>query len=210
MIIACLAVTTIFSGCNDKENPKDDDLATSTVKTITAQVEGGSNLNSKIDEVRAFADYLSGSSWIDEEIAKGSFANGGFTITLPDNLADKFLEVCNFPEGINVSDKTVKRTEEVWFLAYKGGEPVGRFWYESDNSEAMPVFVDGNVEITGTVSEKDIDGTWNRTYSLSLKTGWNLIYFTYSYDESSKIGTTTTTTKDPGGLKWFFEEYEDY
>ena len=208
MIIACLAVIFVTS-CNKD----DDDPATSAVKTITAQVEGGSNLNSKIDEVRVFASYRSGNSWNEEEIAKGAFANGSFTINLPDPLASKFLAVWNednVGEGISVSNKSVKMTEGangVWFVAYKGGVQVGEIYYESNNFEAWLIYVDSNVDITGSNSENYDDWTVNHIFSMSLKTGWNFVYSSYSENTTSKTETFTTTTTEPSGLKWVF--YED-
>ena len=113
---------------------------------------------------------------------------------------------------IKFSNKSCKWTMNVQLFAYKGGEPFGRIRYESNNptyAGAKLVYVDSNTNITGSYSEKYNDWTFILTYSVSLKTGWNFMYETYSENTTSKTEALTVTTKDPGGLKWIFEEYED-
>ena len=174
-------------------------------------VEDGNNLNSKIDEVRVFVNYFDNKKLFTEEIAKGSFANGGFTITLPDNIDSKFLDSYSdndYEEGIKISKKSFKKTyEEVGFTAYKNGVRVGKINYEISNWGVSLIYVDGDVDITGSSSANIGDLNINTTYSVSLKKGWNFWYHHMTHNEFLKTNTSTSTTKDPGGLKWVFKEY---
>ena len=178
--------------------------------TITVTVEGGSDLDldAKIDEVRVFA--------IDNEydyvlIATGAFVNGGFVVTLPADLDDRFLGELfedGIPEGIEVSDPSVKISKDVRFIAYKDGEEVGRFYFGTDGLMSMINYANGHVDISG------IDENWGSidTYTdFSLKPGWNFLYGACLDDPITYSETCTLTTIAPtSDAKWFFEEHIDY
>jgi len=177
-----LTLSTFFCGllltasCN---KDKDKEIPTSWFNgTITAVVENGNDYNSVVKRVAAIVGY----GYFDEEewlhgydaIAFGNYTNGGFTITLPSSLNDKYLFPIwwdDVPETINISDPAVRAAYifDPGFVAIPSasgewefdweGSFVGWLHYatvnlnESDDypvSYADPIFVDRDVTITGT------------------------------------------------------------
>lgn len=202
-VCLCLCAGFAFMGCK-----KDDDgPGTNSVSNLTAKVESGSTYNSKIDIVKALMED-------NYAAATGNYANGEFTLDLSGTVSSKYLDNIgeDLPKGVKVSDESVIGGFIDIIVGYKSGDRVGTFYYEkvSSNSETWAIFlyVDKDVTITGSGSDKDGDYTDNYTFNISLKKGWNMIYETYS--ENGKISTDTYTTSDPGGLKWYFDDDSDY
>ena len=194
--IACICAGIVFTGC------KKDSIETSSVSSIVAK-----NVDKKVDldKVKVVIDY-------DAVVAEGNFKNNGFTINLPENVSNNYLEDISYemPKGIKVSDASAK----IGFIeieGYKSDEYVDDFAYGKimlDGKKfsivvGLYVYVDKNVKITGSYTEED-GVTLNTTFSVSLKKGWNNMFVTFSGQEGSNTMTAKWTTSDPGGLEWYF------
>jgi len=219
-VVACFCAGIVLSGCN-----KDDDApGTSSVKSIVAQVVHGANFNSGIDVVKAVMKYGE-----DEEkeyvVAEGEYKNGGFTIFLPETVDDKYLQSGGeidieyveegIPDGIKVSDPTV-RMGVIDLEGFKSDEYLDDFIYakfQISEKELSLVaggfcYVDKDVKITGSVSEKDEKGNkMTVSCNMFLKQGWNIMYVSLSFTEKEMI--ISAATKDPGGMKWYYSGDND-
>ncbi len=217
-LLAAMAVSAVFVGCDKENDPSNDDPSdpsggltpptvfddqglTSSVfdGKIQATVAGGDSLNSKIDFVKAFVR-VHGAN--DYEVASAPYSNGGFTLNLPETVP--ILGGYEPQEGITVSDTTVKSTEVTGIRAYKGATEVGTFhyyYYESADfaSGATFVYADKNVSITGSFLHDNEVVTYNR---ISLKRGWNKVYGKMSKKTTPQ--TLEFTSTEPSGLKWIF------
>jgi len=175
---ALLAAGVVFSGC---EKDKDDGLVSSAFDgKITATLEKGGEtynyLNSKVNKVSAEIGR-------DEEIlASGTYANGGFTLTLPQPTA-KYFET-NGDEndapvaGINVSDKNAKISEPIKdIIAYDsvsydyGDELYYGKVDKNSETEVSFMYADRDVTITGSSQDEYNGIKYETLYSISLKKG---------------------------------------
>jgi hypothetical protein len=204
----CLFTVVALSSC-EKDDDKNDPGGI-TDNTLTVVVENGNSYNTRIDEVKAeiFED--------DEPIltlTSAEYKNGGFTLTLPEDVSSRYLESFddNIPDGVKVSNKNVK----MGFMsleAYKSNDNVGYFYLGSEDCEGEFVYVDGDLSITGTVTSTD--NWWGEEvteiikYSINLKRGWNTVYF-YGTMNGDTYNSECTTTA-PAGAKWYFYSYYDY
>ena len=195
---ALLAAGIVFSGC-DKDDENGDKLETSVFDgIITASVENGSAYNSTVSRVAAIEENSV------EEIAAGMYANGGFTLTLPSTPNGNFLygieETFGNESDIKYSNKNAKISVVVIFEAYdKDDEYVGEFYCGKFDAtteiDVNFIYADRDVTVTGSVGEKDD----TMDYSVSLKKGWNMVYYTEN----------EVSTKEKTGMKWYFWDSED-
>ena len=129
-----------------------------------------------------------------------SFSNNRFTISLPDpppSGIDKVDVKYAFENFLNISGKLTYSNPDVQvvdvdFLAHTGNGFAGYFLNASSDKKTICLYVyaEGDVTITG--------GT---NISVSLKRGWNRIYYT-------KGGNGNYTTKAPDSdMKWYFEDF---
>ena len=218
-IVICFCAGIVFSGCN-KDN---DGTGTSSIKSIVAQVVHGANFNSEIDVVKAVMYY--GEDEKEYVVAEGEYKNGGFTIILPETVDNKYLQSDGevdieyvgegVPDGIKVSDPTV-RMGVIDLEGYKSDEYIDDFIYAKFQISEKKItlsaggfcYVDKDVKITGSVSEKDEEG-YKMTVSCNmfLKQGWNIMYVSLVFIENEMI--ISATTKDPGGMKWYYSGDDD-
>ena len=204
---AICASMLVISSCK-----KDDDTAASGWfdGVITAQVENGSQYNDLIKRVsaRVWNESLD----VAVQIAYGTYSNGSFTITLPQEPPANALEVIgeseNFELGVKISDMSTKISILDEITAYSSStgafnyeDVAGWFSYETptvgkgnnEGGSAMVFFyVDRDLTVKGT--------TTSGKYNLNLKKGWNKAYVTRN-DKSNEF-----TTNPVGGLKWVFED----
>jgi len=191
-----LALSVIFSGCNDED---DNGLVSGGFdgRITVTKIENASEYSaalSQVTQVRAVDLYFS-----DRTIATGSFANGGFTLNLLQTLSNANLysitheEVHLFPDDlISISDRNA-RIAVIHFLAFDGNnEQIGDF-IEHNN--------DGTIEVFHIYADRDvtIDETYfDAKYSVSLKRGWNRLYYVEMSDRAE------LTTKPVSGMNWYF------
>ena len=200
---ACMiAGSIVFTSCN-KDN---GGSGGSTFKSITAKVDNDEDCDS-VDEVYARIYYGSEEVY---KVADGDYTKGGFSIEFPATVKSQYLmDIEYFCDNlIDIDVKISAKNAQialVWFEGFtESGDYVGDFYYEKESktsdSEALFLYVDESCTVKG--SEKDED--YSCTIDISLKEGWNIIYYT----ETDK--SETLTSKDPGGLKWIFYDESSY
>jgi hypothetical protein len=200
---AFVCLFTVVALCSCKKD--DDEVPTSTVpgNTITATVESGSSFNNQIDTVIVRID----SYELTE--TKSAYSNGGFTLNLPATVIDTYLdEYDDAPTGITVSNPKVKVG---WadLRAYKSGSIVGDIYYATGKSdsdwEGELVYVNGDVSVTGSYTEKDGDESYTEKSNVHLRKGWNIVYSKETENEKSYV--YEQTTQAPAGLKWYYNSW---
>jgi len=206
-----LAAGAVFSGCN---KDKDDDLVSSPFDgTITATLEKGEGydyFNPKVNKVSAV---IWGEDYEEVELATGTYANGGFTITLPATPNAKFLnslEMEDAPDGIIVSDKNAKvlMLNEESIIAYISVDYENELVCGKVDKNFITtvcfVYADRDFTITGSYKEVEKGYTYEEHDNVSLKKGWNRMYTTATETETSE--KIEVTTKPVSGVKWYFED----
>jgi len=180
--------------------------------TITAVVENGNDYNSIISKVSAEVYWETDDDGDYVEIASGNWSNGGFSITLP-TPAPKLLKSMDgffFDEPhvlvTEFSDRDAKGTFVSFFAYGTDGRTAGKFEYykEDENSyiHVEFVYMDRDVTITGIHSVYSAF-----IVNLSLKKGWNKVY--YSEIETANGLKGGLTTQEASGVKWHFYSWGD-
>jgi hypothetical protein len=188
-------------GCKDD----DDGPETSTVagNKITATVSA-----SGVVKVKAFIDAGHYDGERSPAIAECDYSNG-FTLALPETVDTKYLDPIDawFLSGneVSTSDENAKMNELVIAGYNADGNRTGTFYYESKTWDAIFVYADRNVTVTGSYTYSDGD---KEIYNISLVKGWNIVYITGS--EKNDVVTDTYTTSNPGGMSWVFDNWGDY
>lgn len=209
-----LMFASVFISC-DKDD--DFDIDDGNPSKITAANVISSS--SKIATVVAELPWKTGTydyGW--SAIADAPYKNNGFTMELPENLADKYLFPIsdNIPSEITISDKTAKTAELSSFKVLDiNDNEIGEIIYASMDNESGGVlaswmYVDRDVTINGEY--KEIDGDDEDIYkynNCTLKKGWNIAYqkITRIYKSEGRIKTRVMSISKPSGtnLKWYFE-----
>jgi hypothetical protein len=185
---ALMAAGTLFAACGNKD--EDGDKGASAISGhITVKVDGGSDLD--IDSVKLnLGDYV---------ISSAAYANGEFTLefsSVDDNVNWFFTIAQYMPNGITVSDANVKTPNvEASLSAYKSGSEVGSFHYGTAEWNGGFMYVNGDVNITGTGVNEGV----TMTYNVDLKKGWNFVY------DKTTENARETTTQTPAGARWLYK-----
>ena len=204
----------LTSACsNDDDNPTENGNAEPFI--ITAIVENGNDYNDLINTVAMIGlttvhyegihppQFFESS----EMLASGNYSNGGFIITLPATLDAKFFHsfVDDIPEGIAISDRNIKMTTILPLALNDSGTPIGIFSLgqqeQSRTTEALFVYADRDVTITGTIAT---DGPIlsTETWNVSLKRGWNKWHVSVIFNEG--VGGIVVSSEYISGLRWRF------
>jgi len=220
IVFICSAI--VLTGCNKNDNSSGGGAISTNVKVVN-----GSSYS--FDKVKAVMYYGNDYEYVVDET---NYSNGGFSINLPATIDNTYLlpviDVDEDDQSLSwatVSDNTAVGNG-INIEGYESGSYMGDFYYgtASQNqtstsisvymSEGTYIYVDKNVTITGSTTETDVsDGlTVNvkSTINATLKKGWNIMYYTISISANGNDGiangTLSITTKDPGGLKWYYED----
>ena len=204
-VIACIFAGIVFTSCNND----DDGPGVSSITSITAQVEKGSEYD--LDVVKAVMYYGAEDEYI---VAEGGYKNGGFTIVLPSEVDGRYLEDIgeDMPEGIKISNASA-RIGAINLEGYKNEDYVDYFFHAKiEITEKVFsligggfIYVDKDVTITGSYSEQTEDGiNLSITFNTLFKRGWNAMYASFSMSDKDPTITVRVVTKNPGGLKWYF------
>jgi hypothetical protein len=217
---AVLTAGMVFTGCNKD----DEDGGTSALadNKITATVVNGASYSSAVDNVKAlmneYEEYdedLGRYVWTGYTAGSGAYTSGGFTISLTATIEAQYLgSEVEAEEGITISDPAVKIGYVEHIIAYKSDVEVGDFTYcnydpngdePASGADGYYLYVDRDVNITGSESNTSNGYTETYTANMSLKKGWNIVYDTWNYNEAAKTATYTTKTgAAPSGMKWYF------
>jgi len=192
-----LVTTLILSGCKKNSEPL---VSGAFNGTITATVENGDDYNAYFSKVWACIgadENSSGGLDIDEVVAQGTYANGGFSISLPSTVSNELLTNVQvfFEDEMRVSGN-IKYSDPdaelagLSFLALNASNEWFGFFYSADSDAAKRTFC----FIVYANADVDVTGGPN----VSFKKGWNRLY--YSAPKS------LVTTKEPNGITWYFED----
>ena len=195
--------------CENNFENNEDDPKNGGCLTINAKVEDGQYLINHVDEVRVIGCIWESSyGCYDVTIASAPFENGGFTITLPEEIDERLLS--KFPDHVfsilNVSNKDVRTTHFDMsssnnIIACKD-DNIMRFEYfelSTKNIIVRFLYVDADVIITG-LSDSYYG---KKKYDLNLKKGWNTVYEIWK--ENCSVNIIYTTKKINEELKWYFK-----
>ena len=156
---------------------------------------------------------------IDGIIAMGSWGNGGFAIEFPQTLDAKYLKFIEDEnefsmDGVTYSNNNAK-LRFAWIAGYdKDDKFIDYFYYgkmdENENSYTGGgyIYVDIDVNISGTVKVTESFWEENYVYEPNLKKGWNIMYFSESFvrEDGKEVATKEWKTATVNGLKWYASE----
>ncbi|MDD2413180.1 MAG: hypothetical protein RBS19_06760 [Bacteroidales bacterium] len=220
LFLALGLTIVVFNSCK-----KDDDIVGGTkggtndgnASKITAT--NVINGTTQIKTVKALVYWESGDEdYGTDAIAQASYQNNGFTLELPATLGAKYLETLDADdlEGISVSDRNFKSC----FLDDLSGynehdDKIGDFYLEEENEDSQHytswMYVDRDVTIKGEYNEinEEYNAEHINKYDLTLKKGWNLVYysFTYHYENSRDVYSYTLSSNKPLGVNYTWNFY---
>lgn len=127
----------------------------------------------------------------------------GFTLALPAGVEPAFLDELQrdgVPPGLTISDPGVKITT-TWLEAYRAGQYIGDFYHGTGEWKGYIVYVNGDVEMTGSFTDEE--GNW--TYNARFKKGWNVMYEKVIEKENWDDNEYEAVTRVPEGARWCFE-----
>ncbi|MDR3187807.1 MAG: hypothetical protein LBT94_01290 [Prevotellaceae bacterium] len=199
MASASLLAAATFCAC-DKDEKKDGNSGFSAIPAgdYTVKVENDSIYNNQVDTVRLI---INSNCYV----SAAKYADGGFIIYLPKNVADSCLEaIGEMGAGVTVSDPKVK-VRRAKLIAYKLGADGGDFYHGTGGGSDAEwvgslIYASGDVTITGTFT--DAGKSKVEKYSVKLKKGWNIQYKKETEDENSE--EEVYTTQAPADAKWYF------
>jgi hypothetical protein len=193
---ACFAaVCMMFAGCekDDMDNVKADWFD----GKITAKLEKGDSYNSEISTVYALVNAtVSGSGQLNGiSMGQGAYANGGFTLTLPETMNNAHLMGIQtyFSHLIEESGAVEysapeARVNEIKLFAISGSEYLDAVTYvkpASNRTTCLFLYADCDVNVTA-----------GKNVNVVLRQGWNRMYMS-----SGKL-----TSKAPSGMKWYLNK----
>ena len=208
-----LILTSACSNDDENGNDNNNDIPTGWFDgTITATVVDGNEYNDLISGVEAV-----GLTFVDggdiETIATGTWANGGFTITLPATLDNRFLFRIGdeFESDPDLLDFTVSNMDAMATI-FDGiairaldsdGNSLGSIWHYRENASSHIIYVDRDVIISGTFYYDGFSEVWN----ISFRRGWNKLYIVER--ETATGFEELRTTEYISGFRWYFWNLED-
>jgi hypothetical protein len=222
MVAICVCAAIFASGCN--KDSDDDDGASSRLpnnKISVDEVEGAGS-SAYFTGVEALLNAeLKSYEWVGDNVGSAGYKDGSFTITLSSPVSETYLEPVTgiFEEGITISNPDamlgILDFLVVYFTQYGYSTTMGLFHHgthsESDfvmgpTADVKYVYADRNVSVKGSGSEKKGGWTYNDTYDINLKQGWNTVYHTTDTEEDTNTENRRQFTGSaPSGLKWYYE-----
>ena len=232
VIALCFSIITLFASTECKKSEKN--YKAKTVTKIKAKVENASK-NVNIVEVKLMVYDFGIDNYV--ELARSDWKDGGFTIELPKKLEPNCLHLTGYNRGIlepvadpslnmTISNQNVKAGTAHFWGVDKDGNLVTQFYpfkIDEDGSvnEVFYSFIDSDVTISGSNekevimsmrdSEKktDILGKTKVTdiYSVKLKKGWNVWWFSGYSSVSERIIINKWSTAPFSNMKWY--SFED-
>ena len=209
--VALGLASTIFFSCDKKDkNNGDNNLPDNPAYIIKA-----SDVENSTEQVKT----VKGITYINNEeyfISSAEYKDKGFSLELPAPVSDSLLMRIgdDFTEAstISVSDLDARILSVDQIKGYDAnGEHLGYFEYgNTDIANTIWVYADRDLSITGQELESDEDEVYNITYEVSVKKGWNILYFYSSETTDPETEITTynekiTSTQNPAiTLSWSF------
>jgi len=178
--------------------------------TLVAQVENGHSLNDRVSYVVAITDNVSR-----HELARASFADGGFTLTLPTSVDTSYLISIfdRFDERfINVSDSDLKISQIIINGLSASDNRIVEFYYggvitynmaQLVTGETFFFYADRDATVVGTFR----DGHLSHNIDVSFRKGWNRVYVTFT--QTGVVSLNMAYSSEPISsdyLEWGFFE----
>jgi hypothetical protein len=202
---AIFAACIVFAGCNDDEDDP-------TITRITATgVEISAERNNQITQVHLVTENNAGTVIH----ASGNWSNRGFTIDLPEIAASHLRSADTYfnptdgprPATIFVSNSNA-RVMSPWLEGHDAdGKFVNEFRLGKVDGNTFTLveyyYVDSDVKITGSYTSPN--GRYIYEYSLDLKKGWNVTYYTETITIQSDgwVRNSKFSSSAVSGLSWY-------
>jgi hypothetical protein len=171
-ICASLLVFISLSACDRTDNKPGVEKPKATVITSKVQAYTGGDATL---EAHLVIDFLQEGA----NVGSGSIkADGSFTVTLDDTVADENLTPLSDPcEGVTMTPSTIKMAGILFLSVVKDGKTVGALLQASsadvfvaETSKLVArIYVDQDARILGTCQDQS-----NSTFNIHYKKGWNL------------------------------------
>lgn len=212
LFLAISALSSAFISCDNNDS---DGGSSSSANKITA-----TNVANSSDQIKTVRGTSSSETEESEDvIAEAPYSNNGFTLTLPATLDAKYLSTVNVDDmgsGFVISNPNAKIGSLNDLQAFDvADENIGSFYYGYSNETTYSggsgfwLYVDSDVNITGTDSETAEGFTSELIMDMKLKKGWNLAYGTVQMDLANSKMTMKYSKSKPSGMTftWSFEDY---
>ena len=190
-ILACLAVTAMFSGCKEEDPDKkpNDPITNNSSVLITEnplilKVTNLENDEGDIAFAQFYVTYYSNGEWPYLEFST-EFKNGGFELIFPETIPDEYLQSAS--NGLLSVQIEAHNSDNAC---------IGGFGFRSDNWAIEFKYANSDF------IEKGI--SHGIEYDCSYKKGWNLVYW------SSDCGKKRTTQKPDENFKCYFSYNMEY
>jgi len=203
MLMVIIAIAIVSCSKDDKEGKEKVKLESGAFNgRVVATVEGSSAIDDKIDYVVASSDLVITTSQVNYTyLGHGEYKSGGFTINLEapesnklSDIGDFFQNVLKVSGKVNYSNKDAQVTFILDFLALvEVSEELymqGTFRNRTSDGTTMCVFV---------YTDSDVDATASPNITVSLKKGWNRLYYS--------SGKNEITTKNESDTKWYYTSH---
>jgi len=177
--------------------------------TIVAQVEDGHLLNSVVSHVVAVTEANFA------EVGRTTFANGGFTLTLPAGVNPSYLiNIIDFLEDPSATVSDNNANVEMAFIdgLSASGNLVAEFFYAGIDidmatftitfMQALFIYADRNVTATSSFS---VPG-FSETLNLSLNAGWNRAYLIMRESAGNLEFILSSTPVIGVDMMWLFDD----
>jgi hypothetical protein len=207
--VTCLAVCTMFSACKEKKGSSGDkdDGPNSNMNPSVIEVSGMGNSN--IATVKIIASWEDDDDYGYEAIISVPYQNGGFKMTLPETIPDKYLQKWDVEkDGITVSDPNARVCIIEGITAYSSAEKaeIGYFYpYLIGDDMFYGTFYRIYADRDFTIKGKNSSG-WGdylEEWDCSFKKGWNMFYYYYKGGNNE-----ICITQKPSniGIKWTYSQ----
>lgn len=196
-----IAASLFFSGCNDSDKEENAKMVSGRFdgKITVTKIENADEFSSvldKVQQVRVMDFY-----YPSKTLAFGSYANGAFTLNLPETLSDdvlypiyqQFERENLFPvEYLSENDMDAKIAVVDFYAFDIDDEEIGGFYHSNDKETVYVHYLYINKDVTINISNED------GIYRAMFEKGWNKLYIIED-EERYEV-----TTRSVSGLKWYF------
>lgn len=198
--IVIAALTISFVGTSCKKN--DDNDSSSISGTISGEHADWDEISVSFDD-----GYSSAKT--------ASISNGKFSLKLPTPNSNDLELMDDFEEGVNISDRSAKGIFAGIYVK-KGSQKAELLLCNitlvpiKSITQVTYIYVDKNVNITGTDSDTEDGVTYTQTINLKLSKGWNPVIYSATESSSGNVTINIKTGSVPSNLYWMVVDENPY
>ena len=197
-ITLLLLIVVVFACEKENGKPEDNEITGKDTASLIIEIQNTSNCS---DVVKIKAILL---GYSEVELASSPLRNGGFKLTLPQTVDDKYLYEREWFAELTVSDPKAK----IAFIQICGystaGAIVGYFDLIGGGTQTYSwgeyVYADRDFTVTGECIHYFENEVRTYNYNYSFKKGWNIRYGTFCYN--SRVEDRTTEKPSNVNVKW--------